>query len=413
MTRAQRARRYLFVLLLCAVGLPNVAVARRLTTSRYAELTVPTGISAPAAMAAIDAQRTGRSAARLGRDAPRVVWSSAANLTYGTSPIVAEDGTIYLGTGEGITAIDPTGTTRWTAALQGAATTPTLTTDGDVAVATLDGQLCIVSPQGVVRARVALRGAPVAPPVRRPTVRTPIRSRAPAMVVLFAAPLPLADGAVVGGIPATGLHVLSPDGTSRPFLATLETSYAVPAMSLDGTLLLTSRRGGALLALRPDPDDPSPERWRATIDETFGASVVALPDGGAAVLLSDGHLVRVRSGGAIAWRTSFGTAAAGVALAADGSYRVLLVRGALVSVAGDGTEQWRAAFGNAWVAPTLDAEGVTLVADSDSPTLVAVDVDGRERWRANLGQPAAGRPVLAADGTIYVPDSSGVLLALR
>ncbi|MCC7538165.1 MAG: PQQ-like beta-propeller repeat protein [Deltaproteobacteria bacterium] len=393
---------------------PRASEARRLSASRYAEITLPTASAAPAAMAAIDPQRTGRSTARLPASTPRVVWSAPANATYGTSAVVAADGTIYVGTGDGVAALAPDGRQLWMSPLLGAATTPAITTDGDVAVTTLDGQLCIVSPAGTVRTRVALRGAPTSPPLRRPGMRTPLRTRAPSMLVLFAAPLPLADGAIVGGIPATGLHVLTPEGESSPLLAGAETSYAVPAMTLDGMLLVTSRRGGSVLAIRPDPEDPSPEHWRADVEETFGATLIATPDGGAAVMLADGHLVRLRPGGAVAWRTSFGVPAGGAAMAADGSYRVLLNGGALVSVAADGSERWRTTFGaNAWIAPLLDADGVTLVADSDTPTLVAIDAAGHDRWRVHLGQAAGGRPVLGADGTIYLPDTGGVLHALR
>lgn len=372
--------------LLSSLLVAAVAAADPVQVGRYAE--IPYGVRRDHAYATEqgDARRTGRVRGRAPASAPERVWERSLTHRRPRGPIVAHDGTLYLGTMGGLMALAPDGTELWSAPVGGVYYAPSFLPSGDIVAATRGGLAVVVGRDGTLR-----RSADLSAPAH-------------------GSPLVLDDGSVV--IATVDRRVRRLDSSLRVLFdvglpdgngATLATTSQGDIAAVAGRELVILSTSGALVRT-------SPLGGRAT------ASPAVADDGTLWIALAEGQLLGLGPSGRERARVDLGGRPydeAAIAIGADAAVRVPTVNAGLVCVGPAGGERWRVASQIGFNAPaSVDEEGTTLVVDRGG-RMLAIGADGQERWAVAVGTYVYQAPVLAADGTIYIVTERGAVQAWR
>jgi outer membrane protein assembly factor BamB len=162
-------------------------------------------------------------------------------------PAIGPDGTIYQNTSRGVLhAVDPTGRVKWTFEAPGPLlrnpSPPAIAEDGTIYFASEDGHLYAFDPNGRERWRFAAAG-----PVRAASIGLD-------GTIYFANDLTLSGSGrdyVRGG--ESRMYALNPDGTERWSAALEGEVWAGPAIGFDGTLYMgTYNHNGATYVFSPE-----------------------------------------------------------------------------------------------------------------------------------------------------------------
>ena len=372
----------------CAAGsraaVPPRAHAESVAIGRYAEIHVGVSHRHAYATEGGDAQRTGRSRAHAPSAPPTRRWSVVLPTQRLLAPLVMADGTLIVGSATGVYALDPRdGLQRWFAPIGAVRGSPSITPDGEVTVVA-DGKLLTLQEGGRARQRGAL-------------------------VDLVGELLVLDSGAlVVAGLDGA-LHVVAPDGSD------------VSSVTWDATLprWLASQRGGSVVVAGLAAEVMLMSHGRGGARRVqIGESVTVRPlvgDGDSVWALSERGTVWVIAPGAVPQPiASLGQNGISVpaSLGRDGGLRVALRYGEIVCVDASGTIRWRRGIDSPSSPMLLAADDTTLLV-SGAGTLYAIDHSGELRWRVATEMRAGGRPVMGADGTLYLVGRGGRIEAWR
>lgn len=380
--RPQPTRWLVALALASAASAALPAGAYPVRIGRYAE--IPYGIRPdhPYPTARGGPRRTGRLPGVAPATQPRQLFERPLRHRFPRGPAIAADGTLYLGTADGLTALGPDGEERWSVTLGRVYEAPSLSPSDEPVVVTRGGLVAIVSREGVVRYTADL-GAPAR-----------------------GSPLVLDDGSVLISTIDRRVHRLDanlrrvfaieqPDGTGMTLSRTTSGAIAVP--------------GARSLALI----DPMGRLLRDVILPDRASAPAAIADDGTLwITTADGTLLAIDPSGRVRSRTALGSRhydGAAPAIGRDGAVRVPTVTEGIVCVGPGGTERWRHASQAGFHAPaTIDRDDTLIVADRFNQ-LLAIGADGTERWRVPIGNATQQEPVLGADGTLYLATDRGVL----
>ncbi len=382
-----RGRSLLALAALIAIALSAwPASAHPVRVGRYTE--IPSGIRPdhPYPTARGGPRRTGRLRGVAPSVAPRRVWERTLRHRRLRGPVVAADGTLDVGTMDGLTSLAPDGTERWSVRLGTASAPPSLAPSEDVVVVTRGGLVAVVTHDGVVRFSADL-GAPAR-----------------------GSPLVLDDGSVMIGTIDRRVHRL--DANLRRVFAIELADGAGHTLSQTARGLIAVPGGRALTLLSP--------AGRVLREIPLGgrasAPAAVADDGTLWVPTVEGTLLAIDPEGQVRSRAELGSRHQGDAAHAighDGAVRVPTLTEGLICVGPGGTERWRVPDVAGLAAPvTIDAEDTTLFVDRGG-RMMAIAADGTERWSVAVGTYTFQAPVLAADGTIYVATEGGDLQAWR
>lgn len=375
-------------LLLAAVAslFSSIAFAHPVTIGRYTE--IPYGIRPdhPHPTARGGPRRTGRVRGSAPLEQPDRLWDRSLRHRRPRGPTVSADGTLYLGSMGGLTALSPDGTELWNTRVGTVHAAPSLTPSNDIAVVTRGGLVALVTPAGVVR-----RSADLGAPAR-------------------GSPLVLDDGSILVGTIDRRVHRLDAN-LRRVFTAELADGTASTISQARRGLLAVSA-GRLLTLLTPR----GTIQRQVSLGGRASAAAAVADDGTIWVPTVEGLLLAVEPGGRVRSRTELGSRHyddAAPAIGHDGAVRVPTLSAGLVCVGAGGTARWTMANTAGFNAPAaIDDDNTTLVIDRGG-RLLAIEADGTERWRLVLGTYSFQAPVLAADGTLYVSTERGAVQAWR
>jgi hypothetical protein len=343
------------------------------------------------AMSGGDARRTGRSSARAPFDKPKLVWTVRLSERGLVPPAVLADGTLLVGSRGGLHALDPkNGTERWYARIGAVRFTPAVTAKGDVVVIGNDRAY-------VIRAADLATG----------------RARELHPGLRFARVAPMLEGeraVLVGAREQHGglLYVLELDGALR----------SAAAHGLERPRWLAQLAPGLAIAAGYD------RRVSRVPTQGFGARTLEVGDAVDGLLVGDegeafvvtdlGQRIVLEPSGErrprpIEERRGI---TASPALGHDGALRLGLEGGELLCIGADGSERWRRGLDGRPSAMLLDRDDTALLVSARG-TLYAIDREGALRWLTSSGAMRAPRPVLAADGTLYIIARGGYIAAWR
>lgn len=364
-----------------------------------------------------NAQRSGAST-RVGPANPNLLWSVDLDGAIISSPIVAPDGTIVLGSvyrallqpSHAITAVNPDGSIRWRFTTGFVDTqvlsSPAIAPDGSIYVGAQDGAFYALDAQGdLLWKRVSskpIQQHPVVAPDG--TVYVGIDGRltafSPSGSILWQSaqtdidrpggPSLGTDGTiyVCGGVQGStaNLYAYFPDGSLRwsfafgnPYFLPL----APPAVGPDGTIHVYAT---ALFAVNPN----GTVKWVRQLgfgDNHYGSPAV---DGARNVYYSGSHSVwKLNEQGAIVWEHEI----------REGNF-----------------------LGASYSSPLVDRNGTVFTGlgtgnrygQPFEKRLLALNPNGSERWHFDLpGICSTSAPAIARNGTLYVGCFDGRLYAFR
>lgn len=283
-----------------------------------------------------------------------------------TAPIIAGDGTIYLGAGPSeetaLHAIDPTGgAVQWS-----------FNTDGPVGISPAIGSDGTIYTSGIVDP--------------------------PDIVAVFP--------------PRLGLYAITPDGTQEWFFSTsftfaqgdfFDVVQTAPAIAADGTVYvgLGDEEVDSLYAINPD----GTRKWAAGIGGNGLTSPSIAPDGTIYIGTNNGMLYAFNPDGTRKWAQAIGDfAVTSPALGTDGTIYVGVDDDALVSIRPDGSEQWRyPVLAFSITAPAVGSDGTIYmgVGSEGGNAFYAVHPDGTEQWTVETSGPIFTAPAVGAGGALY------------
>lgn len=339
-------------------------------------------------------RNTGRSDLRGPRSA-RELWRYDVGARITAQPVVAPDGTLYVGAhDERLHAVAPDGTARWTAPAHARIWSAALVLDdGAVVVGSDADALFAFTPDGETRWRARLSGDADGPPALAPdgSLRFAAGAR------LHAAG---SDGRIAWAFEAPGLFLLSS-----------------PVIDVDGTAYLGSL-DDHLYAVAPD----GRQRWAYRTGDDVRSSPALGDDGTLFVGSDDGHVHAVTRDGERRWRTDLGGfVRAPVALGRNGDViaGVYGPQPRVVSLdAETGEVRWsfllsptESAEVGVASGPLVDAEGSVFFGGHDE-FVYSLSAQGALRWVHPVGGAVDASPILMADGTLVIGGDDGVLRAI-
>jgi len=327
-----------------------------------------------------------------GADAPHdslLAWTRfTGDSIFYSSPVVASDGTIYIGTaGEELLALDPDGEVRWRYRTLGNLkyATPAIGPDGRIYVGDAAGMFYAINPDSTKAWTFQAGGA--------------IKSSA------TIGP----GGEIYFGCDDGLLYALDHDSSLRWTYPAGDTIRSSPAVAPDSTVLFGCY-DSYLYALRPD----GTLRWRALTGGPIKYASPAVDTANVVYCGSyDGFLYAVTTSQEFLWACPLENAIRSTpAIGPEG--RTFVCAGTrLFCLKPDGDIEWhRDTGGVIYSSPLYYSEDQAIVVGSDDGRLHCVHEDGTGDWTFTVGEPIRTSPAPSADSRlIYAADLTGVLRA--
>ncbi len=310
-----------------------------------------------------------------------------------SSPAVAADGTIYIGSQDRhLYAIAPSGALKWRF-LTGdwVDATPAIGADGTIYVGSWDGKLYALTPAGAKKWDYSTGAGNY----------------------IYSSPAIGADGTIYCGAGDGNLHALRPDGTLKWTYPAGDWIDSSPAIGANG-LIYYGSWDGFIYALR-DEGEGAREVWRHATNGPVLASPAIGRDGTIYIGANDGRLYALDGEtGARRWDFNLGgTVEASPAVGPDGTIYAGSGAGRLVALSPGGVPRWSFPTAEPIIStPAVRADG-TVFFGSGTGSFYALNAEGALRWRIGTGDWVDSSPVLARDGTIYVGSYDRKIYALN
>jgi outer membrane protein assembly factor BamB len=348
-------------------------------------------------MADHDAQHTRRSPVK-GPATPKVKWTCEIG-SENTSPVISEDGTIYIQAGaydDHLCAINPDGSIKWDNKISRWGISAAIGTDGTVYVASDEHTLSAIDPDGNLKWSYTTGGSIDAPPV----IGT--------------------DGTVYIGNQDHKLYAINPDGTLRWAFKAQGPVGPSPAISTDGTLYVHSYGLKNKLGKLYSISSTGRVKWKNNITARLSPAI-----GMDGTIYADwGLLYAYNPYGTLKWRCEDVHAICSPAIGIDGTVYAGDGRH-LCAIGPDGKLNWTyKTKGEIRISPPIiDANGTVYVGSDNSSypwatyqgssvdKLYAFNPDGSVKWVFATGD-AFGPAAIGPDGTLYAGCMNGKLYAI-
>ncbi|MBU5444797.1 fibronectin type III domain-containing protein [Paenibacillus sp. MSJ-34] len=337
-----------------------------------------------------------RQSAYPGIRTPVQLWQFTTGSKIVSSPAIAEDGTIYVGSNDNrLYAVRPDGTTKWFVETDDwVESSPVIAADGTVYAGSDDGKLYAVAPNGV------------------------LKWASPIGEALVSSPAIAADGTIYIGSTNKNLYAIDPtDGKIKWIFSTRGEIFSSPAIAEDGTIYVGSTDGN-LYAIKPDGE----KKWEyATQGWIIGNPIIGAD--GTVYVGCDicKTFFAIKPDGALNWKYTSPDSGfaffASPAIASDGtlyvgSFSNTSSENKFYAFDPDGSIIWEHATDNFPVVstPIIAADG-TIYVGSNSGKLYAFNREGTVKWTFSVGR-SSSSPAIAKDGTVYIGGNNGKLYAI-
>ncbi|MDH7480498.1 MAG: PQQ-binding-like beta-propeller repeat protein [Armatimonadota bacterium] len=275
----------------------------------------------------------------------RLKWKCLIGTVDRSSPAIAADGTVYVGsTNDMLYAVNPNGTVKWSYLTGGDVTSsPAIGPDGTVYVGSRDGKLYAINPNGTLK-WAAQCG-------------TSVHTSSPAVGP---------DGTIYVGSYDKNLYAINPDGSEKWRFPTGAEVLSSPAITADGNTIYFSSWDRKLYAVNKN----GTLLWTFPIALKSGStssSPAIAPDGTIYIGSNYGTLHAISSVGTEIWRFETGSdIRSSPAVSADGTIYFGTWDGYLYALNPNGTLKWRfLAKSGIYASPAISADGTVVVSATD------------------------------------------------
>lgn len=308
-----------------------------------------------------------------------------------SSPVIASDGTIYIGGSGSLYALNSNGTVKWTKNINSSTrSTPAIASDGTIYIGSYDDYLYAITSAGAQKWRYLTSGDITSSPAIGPdgVVYVGVRNQAPEPGYLYA---------------------INPGGTRKWRYNTGDIHMGSPAVGSDGTVYCGG--GTNLWAIRSD----GTLKWNYSLGAGTTSSPAISADGSTIYIgCYDGNLYAVSSTGDLVWRVQVGfksgSTASSPAVGADGTIYIGSNYGSVYARNPDGTEKWIfETKSDVRSSVALNADGTLYLGSYDGYVYALNSATGAEKWHYLLTGGNYPSPAIAADGTVVAATIGGVV----
>ena len=314
------------------------------------------------------------------------------------TPVIASNGVIYCKGAYNVLdryiyAIYPNGTEKWKFKTGGLilGSSPAIAEDGTIYVGAWDSILYAINSDGTLKWKFNTNGGNIA---SSPTIGE--------------------DGTIYfGDLGDFGYNskiwAVNPNGTEKWHYTIDDRIYSDPCIGNDGTIYIGSD-DTYLYAMNPD----GTLKWRYKTGDYIKGPASIADDGTVYIGSYDDYLYAVYpNNGSMKWKCKIGQGTAlNPSIANDGTIYVGCQR--LYAVNPDGTIKWSSDMGgNRHIdssSPAIAEDGTiyfgTNIGNGDGGEIIAVNPDGTEHWRKKIANKwVESSPSIAEDGTVYIGSS--------
>jgi len=304
-------------------------------------------------------------------------WDFYTNFPIYSSPAIAEDGTIYIGSGDGtLYALDPNGSEKWHySTYNDIRSIPAISEDGTIYVLS-DGKFYAINPDGSKKWEFEVFGGDSSPAIAE-------------------------DGTIYICSGGGTLYAINPDGTEKWKITIGGAVSSSPAIGDDGTIYLGSM-DRKLYAINPNGS----KKWDFQTGYDITSSPAIADDGTIYIGSWDKKLYAINPDGTEKWTFQTGDwIESSPAIAPDGTIYVGSNDGYLYAINPDGTQKW--AFIPSWMewsiesSPAVGSDG-TIYVGVLGGGLYAINPDGTKKWEFKADSRITSSPSIGEDGTVYV-----------
>jgi outer membrane protein assembly factor BamB len=332
------------------------------------------------------------------------VWSFPTTESILSSPAVASDGTLYIGSYDRkVYSFTPEGTKRWEFPLPppvyiyfdvyaGVYGTSAIGPDGTVYVPSENGNLLALnSTNGAQKWVYSLNGQDA----------------------LYSSPAIGVNGTIYFGGYDKNFYAINPDGTKKWNVHFGDSIFASPVVGADGTIYCGCD-DGKLYALEPANGS---KKWTFT---TGSYAITAAPaiaaDGTIYIGVGSAHnpkFYSISPAGATNWSFTTGSRIrSSPALGTDGTIYFGCDDDRLYALNPNGTKKWEFVAGGAvGSSPALAADGA-IYFGCDDGLIYGLDAMGQKLWTFATTNNVFASPAIGQDGTVYIASADGNLYAL-
>jgi outer membrane protein assembly factor BamB len=325
-----------------------------------------------------------------------ILWQFPTGKYVFSSPAIAEDGTIYIGSASSnLYALNPNGTRKWSFPTDGEIqSSPAVGADGTIYFGSADRKLYALKPDGTEQWEFATAD------------------------LILSSPTLGADGTIYIGSRDGKVYAIHRDGTAKWEFATGEYYTDMPAViGPQGTIYIGVP--GKLYALNRN----GRKLWDTAIIGSGSVSVV-IGKGGRIYATSGGfgmRIIALTHDGRRLWEFAFGSPTvldhpSFPALGPDGTIYIATSDGYLYAINADGTLKWKTPATRTQSSPALSDDGRIYLNSSWDFRLLCYDTSGGLQWEQILGGAGASGlwssfPTLR-NGVIYVGSGNGNVYAI-
>lgn len=350
-------------------------------------------------------QRTGQTGA-LGPQETSLLWTFQTGSSISASPVLAEDGTIYLASTDGkLYAVDRQGNELWVfTADDSIFGTPAIAPNGSIRFGTLNGTFYSVNADGSEQWNLRVSFA--------------------AETRMIGSPVMDSNGLTYIGSWDDTLYAISNEGRTKERAQLSGLISSSPALDQDGNAYIATLQGSDLLVRRYNANSLD-AGWTflanlrhnqnrvissPSIDSSRGKLYIG------ANTRENGELYAVdTNNGRRQWRTRLDKGIFSTpSIAEDGTVYVGCLDGKLYALDPEtGDIQWSFDADGMMImgSASIDGNGIVYVGDTNG-ILYAISPTGEEIWRFAAKSNIRSAPVIAPDGTLYLTSYDSTLYAI-
>jgi outer membrane protein assembly factor BamB len=315
-----------------------------------------------------------------------MIWSFATEGALISSPAVAANGTIYVGSDDRkLYAINPDGSLKWSF-LAGSLveSSPMIGPDGTIYVGSNDRKLYAINPDGT----------------KKWEYRTGDQ--------IFSSPAIGSDGTVYVGSLDHRVYAIDSEGFLLWYFTTPAEVRASPSVTTNGTIYVGA--GTNFFAINPD----GTQNWVFAASNVFYSSAAIASDGTIYVGCTDKKLYALTSAGAEKWESKTSEAIYGSpSIGPDGIVYAGSYDNKLYAIRTNSFQKWTFTTGGDVHSSAAIGEDGTIYIGSNDRKLYSISGNGTMNWSFVADKAIRGSPAIAPDGTVYVGSDDGNLYAIQ